>query len=163
MKRTPLTRKTPLKAKTGLKAQAPLKSKAPMKKRRASKQGSGRAGTYRSRSYLSWVKTLTCVVCSAPADDPHHIIGVGHLGGVGTKAPDQYVMPVCRRHHDHIHATPALWPLQWGWIEATLARAMREFCDTEGEVREIFENSLRSVSVESRLHKTYNGDPVNER
>ncbi len=34
-----------------------------------------------------------------PADDPHHLIGHGQ-GGMGTKAHDLFVLPLCRKHHD---------------------------------------------------------------
>lgn len=38
-----------------------------------------------------------------PADDPHHLIGHGQ-GGMGTKAHDLFVLPLCRKHHDKLHA-----------------------------------------------------------
>ena len=38
-----------------------------------------------------------------PADDPHHIIGHG-MGGTATKAHDLFVIPLCRAHHDELHA-----------------------------------------------------------
>lgn len=81
---------------------------------------------WRSRKYLDWVKTLPCVRCFAPADDPHHLIGVGGMGGTGTKAPDSMVMPVCRGCHTFIHSTPEIWSEQWEWIAKTLKRAIDE-------------------------------------
>lgn len=38
-----------------------------------------------------------------PANDPHHLIGHGQ-GGMGTKAHDLFVIPLCRAHHDALHA-----------------------------------------------------------
>lgn len=82
--------------------------------------------TFRSRKYLNWVKQQPCVMCGAPADDPHHITGVGGMSGMGMTAPDSMVMPVCRMHHDEIHRTPELWGRQWEWISRTLDSALRE-------------------------------------
>ncbi|ELO5000725.1 DUF968 domain-containing protein [Escherichia coli] len=53
--------------------------------------------------YTRWVKTQKCVTCSNQADDPHHIIGHG-LGGMGTKADDLFVIPLCRKCHNELHA-----------------------------------------------------------
>ncbi|MGK3445762.1 DUF968 domain-containing protein, partial [Escherichia coli] len=44
--------------------------------------------------YTRWVKTQKCMTCGNQADDPHHIIGHG-LGGMGTKADDLFVIPLC--------------------------------------------------------------------
>ncbi|EFM2347808.1 DUF968 domain-containing protein, partial [Escherichia coli] len=46
--------------------------------------------------YTRWVKTQKCMTCGNQADDPHHIIGHG-LGGMGTKADDLFVIPLCRK------------------------------------------------------------------
>jgi hypothetical protein len=81
--------------------------------------------TYRNRAYLDWVKTLDCCNCGAPADDPHHIIGQGE-GGMGTKASDLLVMPLCRGCHTHIHSCHELWEMQWKWVAKTLERAIEE-------------------------------------
>ncbi|WP_375191822.1 DUF968 domain-containing protein [Marinobacter sp.] len=107
MKRTPLKRKTPLKA------------KAPMKKRSTRKKRSGDC-----RRYLDWVKAQPCVVCGLPADDPHHIIGVG-FGGMGMTAPDILSMPMCRQHHQQLHESPEMWPQQFEWVVKTIDKAVR--------------------------------------
>lgn len=80
----------------------------------------------RSRKYLDWVKTLDCCNCQAPADDPHHLIGVGKMGGMGITAPDTMVMPLCRGCRTLIHNTPSMWPMQWEWIARTLDKAISE-------------------------------------
>ncbi len=85
-----------------------------------------KAKAWRSRKYLDWVKSQPCVMCGAPSDDPHHLIGVGHMGGTGMKAPDSMVMPVCRHHHNEIHQHPSLWEKQWEWIARTLDKALAE-------------------------------------
>ncbi|EES6428787.1 DUF968 domain-containing protein [Escherichia coli] len=53
--------------------------------------------------YTRWVKTQKCMTCGHQADDPHHIIGHG-LGGMGTKADDLFVIPLCRKCHNELHA-----------------------------------------------------------
>lgn len=53
--------------------------------------------------YTRWVKTQKCMACGNQADDPHHIIGHG-LGGMGTKADDLFVIPLCRKCHNELHA-----------------------------------------------------------
>ncbi|MCU5775208.1 DUF968 domain-containing protein [Winslowiella arboricola] len=54
-------------------------------------------------TYTRWVKAQPCACCGKQADDPHHIIGHGQ-GGMGTKAHDLFVLPLCRQHHDELHA-----------------------------------------------------------
>lgn len=86
---------------------------------------------WRSKKYLTWlVKNLPCCVCGARADHAHHIIGVGHYGGMGTKAPDSLAMPVCCRHHDEIHRDPNIWPDQFQWVMETLQKALEERAPT---------------------------------
>ncbi len=80
---------------------------------------------FRSAKYLKWVKSLPCCICGSPADDAHHLIGVG-LGGMGMTAPDSMAIPVCRGHHREIHAEPELWGSQWQYVARTLARAFDE-------------------------------------
>lgn len=60
------------------------------------------------REYMNWVKTLRCVSCHSPADDPHHPTGTG-FKGMGTKVPDYWVIPVCRNCHDAIHHNWKEW------------------------------------------------------
>ncbi len=82
-----------------------------------------------SRSYMDWVKTLPCVCCGAPADDPHHPYDVG-FGGGATKVPDQWAIPLCRTHHDELHHNVESWEIQWGrqlhHALMTLTRAIYE-------------------------------------
>jgi len=79
--------------------------------------------TFRSEKYKAWVKEQDCCRCLAPADDPHHLIGIGNMGGTGTKAPDSMIMPMCRKCHNEIHAQPELWPDQWEHIARTIKKA----------------------------------------
>jgi len=63
--------------------------------------------------YTRWVKSQKCSCCNNPADDPHHLIGHGQ-GGMGTKAHDLFVIPLCRAHHDELHADPVAFEAKHG-------------------------------------------------
>jgi hypothetical protein len=63
----------------------------------------------RSKAYLNYVSSLECCGCGAPADEAHHIIAAGLGGGIGTKASDLLIMPVCRKCHDDLHRDVKLW------------------------------------------------------
>lgn len=78
------------------------------------------------KKYREWVEQQDCCHCLAPADDAHHIKGVGHFSGVGMKAPDWLTMPLCRVCHNAFHADHSLWSLQWEYITRTINRAFEE-------------------------------------
>lgn len=63
--------------------------------------------------YTRWVKAQKCACCNNPADDPHHLIGYGQ-GGMATKAHDLFVIPLCRRHHDELHADVKAFEKKYG-------------------------------------------------
>ena len=65
------------------------------------------------QKYIQWVKTQPCIVCGNPADDAHHLIGHGQ-GGMGTKAHDIHVIPLCRVDHRDLHADPKAWEAKNG-------------------------------------------------
>ncbi|ENV4490819.1 DUF968 domain-containing protein, partial [Shigella flexneri] len=58
-----------------------------------------------NEKYKRWVKTQPCACCGKPAGDPHHLIGHGQ-GGMGTKSHDIFTLPLCREHHNELHADP---------------------------------------------------------
>ena len=66
-----------------------------------------------NEKYTRWVKAQPCVCCNKQADDPHHLIGHGQ-GGMGTKAHDLFVIPLCREHHDELHADPVAFESKYG-------------------------------------------------
>ncbi|EAN1581360.1 DUF968 domain-containing protein, partial [Salmonella enterica] len=66
-----------------------------------------------NETYTRWVKTQPCECCRRPADDPHHIVGHG-MGGTATKAHDLFVIPLCREHHDELHADPVAFEAKYG-------------------------------------------------
>lgn len=65
-----------------------------------------------NETYTRWVKTQPCECCRRPADDPHHI--VGHGMGDSNKAHDLFVIPLCREHHDELHADPVAFEAKYG-------------------------------------------------
>lgn len=66
-----------------------------------------------NEKYTRWVKTQPCACCGKPADDPHHLTGHGQ-GGMGTKAHDLFVLPLCRKHHDELHADTVAFEEKYG-------------------------------------------------
>jgi hypothetical protein len=57
---------------------------------------------FRSAKKLRWVGTLGCCICGQEAV-PHHLLrGTGH--GMGLKAGDDAVIPMCHQHHMALHA-----------------------------------------------------------
>ena len=80
----------------------------------------------RTERYMALVRTLPCVICDAPPpSDPHHPHGVGYKGGA-TKAPDIWVIPLCRAHHEELHHDRVAWEEQYGpqfeYVAITFAR-----------------------------------------
>ena len=82
-----------------------------------------------SRGYREWVRGLPCAVdgCTSWETEPHHLKGDGQASGVGLTAPDLLIMPVCRKHHEHLQAYRAGWrqmqreALLWTLVEAAKA------------------------------------------
>lgn len=60
------------------------------------------------KEHLKFIRTLQCCLCGAPGPDPAHIrsanpmYGKRETGG-GERASDQWVVPLCRAHHDDQH------------------------------------------------------------
>ncbi len=70
-----------------------------MKKRKPSEF----ARIYGSRERVTWVKSLPCLVaggaCEGPIDNAHTA-----TGGTGYKAGYKTIVPLCRYHHERLHA-----------------------------------------------------------
>jgi hypothetical protein len=66
-----------------------------------------------NENWTRWVKSQICVCCKQAGDDPHHLIGHGQ-GGMGTKAHDLFVLPLCRAHHDELHADTVAFEQKYG-------------------------------------------------
>lgn len=122
MKRTPLTRRTPLKSKPKTKSKIVTRPKldrcSPLK-RVAMKRRSRRRKPGDDPRYKRWIKTQPCVVGGKRCGkvDPHHLIdGKGEARkGIGQTAPDKFLIPMCRRHHDNFHDGKGIFA---GWDDA---------------------------------------------
>ncbi|WP_254492118.1 DUF968 domain-containing protein, partial [Salmonella enterica] len=54
-----------------------------------------------------------CACCGKQADFPHLLIG--HVqGGMGTKAYDLFVLPLCRTHHNELHSDTVAFEEKYG-------------------------------------------------
>ncbi|EMM6801314.1 DUF968 domain-containing protein [Enterobacter hormaechei] len=68
---------------------------------------------WQNEMYTRWVKSQQCSCCNNTADDAHHLIGYGQ-GGMGTKAHDLFVIPLCRAHHCELHVDPMKFEAKYG-------------------------------------------------
>ena len=57
--------------------------------------------TYRSKKYLSYIRSLACVICDSPGAHAHHTV----TGGKGLKGSDFKTVPLCIHHHIEVHGT----------------------------------------------------------
>lgn len=73
--------------------------------------------------YTRWVKTQPCLCCGKQADDPHHLIGYGQ-GGMATKTHDLFTLPLCRKHHDELHADTNAFERRYGTQPELLLRIL---------------------------------------
>lgn len=58
----------------------------------------------RSNKRMEAAREGGCSVCGNPAADAHHLRILGHGRGLGVKNGDDYTIPLCRQHHDELHA-----------------------------------------------------------
>ena len=118
MKRSELRRSTPLRAKAPMERKSRLGSgsslpRKPIKrKKRKPKPGD-------DFPYKAFVKAQPCCVggWKCGKSDPHHLIdGKGEARkGMGQTAPDRFLLPMCRSHHDQFHAGKGFC---FGWDKA---------------------------------------------
>ena len=78
---------------------------------------------YENSKYTQWIKRQPCCACGNGSDDPHHITGNG-FGGMATKAHDLFVIPLCRRCHDSLHANTPAWEEEHGTQEFLVLKTM---------------------------------------
>ncbi len=53
---------------------------------------------------MAMVRSHGCCICKNPVADAHHLRSVGHLASAALKNGDDYTIPLCRKHHDELHA-----------------------------------------------------------
>lgn len=81
---------------------------------------------WRSEKHKARIRKMPCVACRSICDHAHHIRGVGHMGGMGLKAPDSATMPLCTRCHDALHSGRYPLEIQWEWLARTLMQIVEE-------------------------------------
>ena len=81
----------------------------------------------RDPAHLDRVRALPCCICDAwglaqtTPTEAHHCIHGRHSQ---RRTPDRMAIPLCKRHHDELHAGKAQWRMRYGpdtdWIAGTL-------------------------------------------
>jgi hypothetical protein len=82
-------------------------------------------GKYKNKKYLTWIKTLPCLICGKPSDPCH--VRRGYWGsGMGTKSHDYCAIPLCRDHHNYANER------EWG-SDRQIAELLMEYIDNNGK------------------------------
>lgn len=58
---------------------------------------------HRSKKHLRFVASQPCLVCQSSPCDAHHLT-FAQTKALGRKVSDEYTVPLCRRHHQELHA-----------------------------------------------------------
>jgi hypothetical protein len=58
----------------------------------------------RSKKHMAVVRSHGCCICRNPVADAHHLRTVGHKRAAALKNGDDFTIPLCRKHHDELHA-----------------------------------------------------------
>jgi len=53
---------------------------------------------------MAVVRSHGCCICGSPVADAHHLRTVGHKRAAALKNGDDFTIPLCRKHHDELHA-----------------------------------------------------------
>ena len=53
---------------------------------------------------MAVVRSHGCCICRNPVADAHHLRTVGHKRAAALKNGDDFTIPLCRKHHDELHA-----------------------------------------------------------
>lgn len=63
-----------------------------------------RSNRLRSKKHMAVVRSHGCCICRNPVADAHHLRTVGHKRAAALKNGDDFTIPLCRKHHDELHA-----------------------------------------------------------
>lgn len=92
-----------------------------------------RRGDRECREYMALAAQLPCCICDRQPVQLHHPI-MGRFAQ--RRSSDLDVIPLCKRHHDELHANATMWRLHFGsdvgWIERTRAAVERLKANTIG-------------------------------
>lgn len=64
----------------------------------------GKSSRLRSKKHMAMVRSHGCCICKNPVCDAHHLRSEGHLASAALKNGDDFTIPLCRKHHDELHA-----------------------------------------------------------
>jgi len=75
------------------------RNKAKNRNKRADRPGN-------SEAHLVCIRKLPCVCCGVldERNDPHHLLSGTGERGMAIRSSDRWTVPVCRIHHDELHA-----------------------------------------------------------
>jgi DNA recombination protein Rad52 len=62
----------------------------------------GAAKRIRDKAHLRFVASEPCLLCSKAPSDPHHL-RFAQPRALGMKVSDEFVVPLCREHHQQLH------------------------------------------------------------
>ncbi len=68
---------------------------------------------FRSRKHLDAIKSLPCCVCGTSPVDPAHSNSMSHGKGRGIKSSDEFVIPLCRVHHQNFDNDGGVQSRNW--------------------------------------------------
>jgi ERF superfamily len=100
----------------------------------------------RSKEHLAFVRAQPCLVCNQGACDAHHL-KFAQPRSLGRKVSDEFTVPLCRIHHQelHAHGNEAAW---WANLRISAAQVAAELWRADpafheiGSVEPIAANSL---------------------
>jgi len=148
-----------MKRNSQIKRRTPLASKTPIARKREKRQPVQKARRkaqkdhrFRSQAYLTFVRALPCAMCGTTQGViAHHLIGMWGMSGMGLKAPDSFVMPLCDGPgdtcHRLVHSHGHLRAMQPDWMRQTIRAGLAEFGGDQ-EIREALTHAL--VTIEAR-------------
>lgn len=119
-----------------------------------------------------YVRQLPCIACMVEGRvtfgvDPAHVSYLAPKG-LGSKVGDQYVVPLCRAHHDDQHDTKEnVWWARLGVRPRSLCEdlvhARPSVFNGEQVIRDFAERARRMPKLVRAIELTGGGDPLPER
>lgn len=82
---------------------------------------------YVNHMHLRYVRTLACFICGIKPVEVHHTLFPERTSrGMGRKAGDDEVVPVCAEHHRQAHRGRKSWNIKYGEQEREEIRLLRK-------------------------------------
>ena len=78
---------------------------------------------FRSKQYLEYIRSLPCCITGDTGCVAHHITGT-KKSGMGTKAGDNYAIPLTQSMHQQLHNDPKKWEFIFGTQQSHLDRTL---------------------------------------